>query len=193
METYSRTCRRMSLNMFPLVTRSYYGNQKWDICRNKCDAVKILTCFLCANGEFLTGLAFAYRIVGVHADAVDRGGVQVHYVRLIVGGGDVSSGMLQLPGIWERINEYWLIQFAIIFSLSPFMAYIWECRELQMHLSQEPLSMRREFTGVRHDMTISQGNMLVHVACNLLVSYVFCIMFLQCSLYFEVDCQYHYI
>lgn len=65
-------------------------------------AAKILTCFLCADGEFLTGLALAYSIVGVHADAVDGGRVKVHYVGLVVGGGDVSSGMLQLPGIWQK-------------------------------------------------------------------------------------------
>lgn len=61
--------------------------------------VKTLTCFFCADGEFLTGLAFSYSIVRVHADAVDGGRVEVHYVGLIVSGGDVSSGMLKLPGI----------------------------------------------------------------------------------------------
>lgn len=59
----------------------------------------MLTCFLCADGEFFTSLALAYGIVGVHADAVDRSRVEVHYVGLIVGGGDISSRMLQLPGI----------------------------------------------------------------------------------------------
>ncbi len=59
----------------------------------------LLTRFLCADGEFLAGLTLAYGVVGVHADAVDRRGVKVHNVGLIVGGGDVSSGMLQLPGI----------------------------------------------------------------------------------------------
>lgn len=63
----------------------------------KSSAVKILTCFLCANGEFFTGLAFAYSIVGVHADAIDRGRVKVHYVGLIVGGGNITSGMFQFP------------------------------------------------------------------------------------------------
>lgn len=63
----------------------------------KSSAIKIHTCFLCADGEFLTGLTLAYRVVGVHADAVDRGRVKVYYVGLIVCGGDVSCGMLQLP------------------------------------------------------------------------------------------------
>lgn len=61
--------------------------------------MNILTCFLCTDGEFLTGLALAYGVVGVHADAVDRGRVKVHYVGLIVGRGDISSRVLQLPGI----------------------------------------------------------------------------------------------
>lgn len=60
---------------------------------------QILTGFLCADGELLTGLALANRIVGVHANAVDGGRVKVHYVGLIVGGGDVSSGVFQLPGV----------------------------------------------------------------------------------------------
>lgn len=57
-------------------------------------SVKILTRFFCADGELLAGLALAYRVVGIHADAVDRGGVKIHYVGLIVGGRDVPSGML---------------------------------------------------------------------------------------------------
>lgn len=66
---------------------------------SKSSAAEILTCFFCADGELLTGFALAYGVVGVHADAVDGGRVKVHYVGLIVSGGDVSSGMLQLPGI----------------------------------------------------------------------------------------------
>lgn len=60
-----------------------------------------LTGLLCANGELFAGLALAYNIVGVHADAVDGGGVKVHDVGLVVGGGDVSRGVLQLPGICQ--------------------------------------------------------------------------------------------
>ena len=61
--------------------------------------VEILTCFLRADGEFLTGLALAYRVVGVHADAVDGGRVKVYDVGLIVGGRNISSGVLKLPGV----------------------------------------------------------------------------------------------
>lgn len=61
--------------------------------------VKLRTCFLCADGQLFTGLALPYGIVGEHADAVDRGGVEVHYVGLVVGGGDVASRMFQLPGV----------------------------------------------------------------------------------------------
>lgn len=68
----------------------------------KSRAERRLTRFLCANGEFFTGLALAYGIVRIHADAVDRGGVKVHNVCLVVGGGDVSSRMLQLPGICQK-------------------------------------------------------------------------------------------
>lgn len=65
---------------------------------NKCR----LTRFLRADGEFFAGLALADDIVGVHADAVDRGGVKVHNVCLVVCGGDVSCRVLQLPGVCQR-------------------------------------------------------------------------------------------
>lgn len=61
--------------------------------------VKLHTCFLCADGKFFTGLALPYGIVGEHADAVDRRRVEVNYVGLVVGGGDVASRVFQLPGI----------------------------------------------------------------------------------------------
>lgn len=70
--------------------------------KRKSCAERRLTRFLCANGEFFTGLTLAYGIVRIHADAVDRGGVKVHNVCLVVGGGDVSSRMLQLPGICQK-------------------------------------------------------------------------------------------
>lgn len=59
-----------------------------------------LTSFLGADGKLLTGLALAYGVVGIHADAVDGGRVKIHNVGLIVSGGNVSGGMLQLPSIW---------------------------------------------------------------------------------------------
>lgn len=71
----------------------------------KSSAVKILTCFLGANGELLTGLTLAYSVVGVHADAVDRGRVKVYYVGLIVGGGNITSGVLQLPRICQKRRQ----------------------------------------------------------------------------------------
>lgn len=60
-----------------------------------------LTRFLRADGEFFAGLALAYNVVGVHADAVDRGRVKVHNVGLVVGGGDVPCRVLQLPGVCQ--------------------------------------------------------------------------------------------
>lgn len=58
-----------------------------------------LTRFLRADGEFFAGLALAYHVVGVHADAVDGCGVKVHDVCLVVRGGDVPCCVLQLPGV----------------------------------------------------------------------------------------------
>lgn len=60
-----------------------------------------LTRFLRADGEFFAGLALAYDVVGVHADAVDGGRVEVHNVGLVVGGGDVSRRVLQLPRVCQ--------------------------------------------------------------------------------------------
>lgn len=62
--------------------------------RVESSAVKRLTCFLCADSEFLTSLALAYCIVGVHADTVDRCRMKIHYVGLVVGWRDISGGML---------------------------------------------------------------------------------------------------
>lgn len=61
--------------------------------------MNLRTCFLCADGKFFTGLALPYGIVGEHADAVDRCRMEVNNVGLVVGGGDVASGVFQLPGI----------------------------------------------------------------------------------------------
>lgn len=106
----------------------HYSGQRWFLCWIHIDISIIdhiyvrkepssegLTCFLCANCEFLTGLTLAYSIVGVHADAVNGGRVKVHDVGLIVCGRDVTSGMLQLPGIWQnRANGFFI---AIIVKL----------------------------------------------------------------------------
>ena len=62
-------------------------------------AARVHTCFLCADGELLTGLTLAYGVVGVHADAIDGGRVKVHDVGLIVGGGNIPSCMFELPRI----------------------------------------------------------------------------------------------
>lgn len=45
-----------------------------------------LTCFLRADGELFAGKTAAYFVVGVHADAVHAGRVQLHDVGLVVGG-----------------------------------------------------------------------------------------------------------
>lgn len=59
------------------------------------------TCFLGADGELLAGLAAPDLVEGVHADAVHRGGVQVHDVGLVDGRGDVACRLLKIPGIWK--------------------------------------------------------------------------------------------
>lgn len=61
-----------------------------------------LTRFLCADGELFAGLTAANLVEGVHADAVDRGWVEVDDVGLVDGGGDVARGLLEVPRIWEE-------------------------------------------------------------------------------------------
>lgn len=61
--------------------------------------VKLRTRFLSADGQFFTGLALPYGVVGEHADAVDRRRVEVNDVGLVVGGGDVAGCVFQLPRI----------------------------------------------------------------------------------------------
>lgn len=60
-----------------------------------------LTCFLSTDGELFAGEAAAYLVVGVHADAVNAGRVQLHDVGLVVGGGDVPGCVHVIPGVYE--------------------------------------------------------------------------------------------
>ena len=64
------------------------------------------TCFLGADGELLAGGAAPDLVVGVHADAVDAGGVQLHDVGLVVGGGDVPGGVHVVPGVWTHTHTH---------------------------------------------------------------------------------------
>lgn len=57
------------------------------------------TRFLCADGELLAGLAPTNLVVGVHADAVDGGRMQLHDVGLVVCGRDLAGGVFQVPGV----------------------------------------------------------------------------------------------
>lgn len=58
-----------------------------------------LTCFLRADGELFAGKTAAYFVVGVHADAVHAGRVQLHDVGLVVGGRDVPGRVHVVPSI----------------------------------------------------------------------------------------------
>lgn len=63
------------------------------------------TCFLRADGELLARLTAPDLVEGVHADAVHRGWVEVHNVRLVDGGRDVACRLLKIPGIWKSGGE----------------------------------------------------------------------------------------
>lgn len=58
------------------------------------------TRFLSADGELLAGCTAADLVVGVHPDAVDAGGMQLHNVCLVVGRGDVPGGVHVVPRVW---------------------------------------------------------------------------------------------
>lgn len=59
----------------------------------------MLTSLLCADGELFAWLTATDLVEGVHADAVYGSWVQVHDVGLIDGGGDVTCGLLEVPGV----------------------------------------------------------------------------------------------
>lgn len=60
------------------------------------------TCFLCADGQLFAGLTASNLVVGVHANAVHRCRVELHYVGLVVGGWDLTGGMFQLPRVYDK-------------------------------------------------------------------------------------------
>ena len=64
-----------------------------------------LTCFLSADCELFAGKATANLIVGVHADAINTGWVQLYNVGLVVGGRDVPGCVHVIPGVCQMWRD----------------------------------------------------------------------------------------
>lgn len=65
---------------------------------------KPLTCFVCCNGELVTGSTFSNLVLSKHADVIRGGRVQLDDGSLVQLGWDIFGGLGQCPGCCSEKN-----------------------------------------------------------------------------------------